>query len=169
MISTDYLRTMARYNRWQNRSHIAVADALGDEARRLERGAFFGSIHRTMSHLLWGDRMWMSRFDGLDRPEAKNPAEGSNAYEIWDDLKREREVMDDAILDWAGRETQERLDGDLTWYSGILKADTSKPFGMLAVHFFNHGTHHRGQIHAMLTAAGGKPADTDLFLMPDDA
>jgi uncharacterized damage-inducible protein DinB len=34
-------------------------------------------------------------------------------------------------------------------------------------HFFNHQTHHRGQVHAMLTAAGAKPGDTDLFIMPE--
>jgi uncharacterized damage-inducible protein DinB len=37
----------------------------------------------------------------------------------------------------------------------------------LLTHFFNHQTHHRGQVHAMLTQAGGKPHDTDLFVMPE--
>jgi uncharacterized damage-inducible protein DinB len=31
---------------------------------------------------------------------------------------------------------------------------------------FNHQTHHRGQVHCMLTQAGSKPGDTDLPLMP---
>jgi uncharacterized damage-inducible protein DinB len=35
------------------------------------------------------------------------------------------------------------------------------------MHFFNHQTHHRGQVHAILTAAGAKPGDTDLFLIDD--
>jgi uncharacterized damage-inducible protein DinB len=33
-------------------------------------------------------------------------------------------------------------------------------------HFFNHQTHHRGQIHCMLTQAGALPHDTDLSMMP---
>ena len=33
----------------------------------------------------------------------------------------------------------------------------------LVVHLFNHRTHHRGQAHAMLTAAGQQTGDTDLF------
>ena len=57
--------------------------------------------------------------------------------------------------------------GDLSWFSGALQADVSKPMWMLVSHFFNHQTHHRGQVHAMLTSAGAKPDDTDLFIMPD--
>ncbi|MEL6782272.1 MAG: DinB family protein, partial [Pseudomonadota bacterium] len=30
----------------------------------------------------------------------------------------------------------------------------------------NHQTHHRGQAHAMVTAAGAMPEDTDLVAMP---
>ena len=57
MITPDYVRLMARYNSWQNGSLYAAADALSDAARREVRGAFFGSIHGTLSHILWGDRM----------------------------------------------------------------------------------------------------------------
>jgi uncharacterized damage-inducible protein DinB len=35
------------------------------------------------------------------------------------------------------------------------------------VHFFNHQTHHRGQVHAMLTAAGRGPT-TPISLMPEE-
>ncbi len=55
MINIDYIRTMARYNAWQNQSVFAAADTLDDEARNMDRGAFFKSIHGTLNHLLWGD------------------------------------------------------------------------------------------------------------------
>ena len=58
MIDPDYLRTMAAYNRWQNRSLYAAAGELSDEERRRDLGAFFGSIHATLSHLLYGDKAW---------------------------------------------------------------------------------------------------------------
>jgi uncharacterized damage-inducible protein DinB len=38
---------------------------------------------------------------------------------------------------------------------------------LLVAHFFNHQTHHRGQIHTMLTAAGARPDDTDLMLVDE--
>lgn len=169
MIGTDYLRLMARYNAWQNRAHIAEADKLSDAVRQEDRGAFFGSIQATMNHLLWGDRGWMSRFDNTDPPLAKGFAASTNECSDWAQLKAARASTDLTISDWAGRETQDKLDGDLTWFSSIVNKQVTKPMGGLVVHFFNHQTHHRGQIHAMLTAAGASPVDTDIFVMPDDA
>src|SRR5215210_7171332 len=89
MIDPAYVRRMARYNRWQNQNLYGVAETLSDEERRRERGAFFGSIHKTLSHLLWGDRIWMSRFMGGPRPQGGIP-ESVSMYPDWDGLKRER-------------------------------------------------------------------------------
>jgi uncharacterized damage-inducible protein DinB len=50
-----------------------------------------------------------------------------------------------------------------------MQRELTAPRASTAVHFFNHQTHHRGQVHAMLTAAGAKPGDTDLVLMPPEA
>jgi len=68
MIDVGYVQCMARYNGWQNRSLYGAADTLSDAERRRERGAFFGSIHKTLSHLLWADRIWLSRFTDGRRP-----------------------------------------------------------------------------------------------------
>ena len=73
MIDRAYVQRMARYNRWQNENLYGVADRLSAEERRRERGAFFGSIHKTLSHLLWGDRIWMSRFTDVPKPQAGIP------------------------------------------------------------------------------------------------
>ena len=67
MIDRAYVQRMARYNRWQNENLYGVADSLSDDERRRERGAWFGSIHKTLNHLLWGDQAWMHR---LHRPAA---------------------------------------------------------------------------------------------------
>ena len=73
MIDPTYAQRMARYNRWQNANLYAAADTLSDDERRRERGAFFGSIHQTLSHLLWADRIWMSRFTDVPSPGASIP------------------------------------------------------------------------------------------------
>ena len=75
--------------------------------------------------------------------------------------------MDTTIIGWAEKLDGQSLAGDLTWFSGAIKREVTKPTWQLLVHFFNHQTHHRGQVHAMLTAAGGRPHDTDLFVMPE--
>lgn len=167
MISADQVRTMARYNAWQNGSLYSAADTLSDDARKLDRGAFFGSIHGTLSHLMWGDQQWMSRFaPGLVSKPPALVRESPGNYPDWIDLKARRTVCDRTIITFAETVDAAWLAGDLTWYSGISKADVTRPLWFLVTHFFNHQTHHRGQVHAMLTAAGAKPEDTDLMLMP---
>jgi uncharacterized damage-inducible protein DinB len=165
MIDLGYVQDMARYNRWQNGSLYGVAEPLGDAERRRDRGAFFGSIHATLSHLLWADRIWMSRLAGMPRPEGGIP-ESVSLYSDWNELKRTRATFDAVMVDWADGLDAASLDGELTWYSGAIKAELRKPIWLLVTHMFNHQTHHRGQVHCMLTQAGGKPGDTDLPLMP---
>ena len=164
MIDPGYVQRMARYNRWQNDNLYGVADTLPDAERRRDRDAFFGSIHGTLNHLLWADRAWMSRLAGTPRP-AGGILESVSLHDDWDDLKRERAAFDAVILDWADRLDPGALAGELTWYSGAIKAELRKPRWLLVAHMFNHQTHHRGQVHCMLTQAGGKPGDTDLPLM----
>ena len=79
MIGVDYVRRMARYNRWQNENLYGAADRLSDEERRRERGAFFGSIQKTFSHLLWSDHYWMSRLRGTPWP-SMTIAESTTLY-----------------------------------------------------------------------------------------
>jgi uncharacterized damage-inducible protein DinB len=164
MISVEHVRTMARYNAWQNRSLYGAADTLSETARRQDRGAFFGSIQGTLSHLMWGDQQWMSRFTTVEKPNGSGK-DSPTAYPDWDVLKAERTRFDGVITDWAEKLDQSWLNGNVRWYSGLAKADLEKPAWFLVTHFFNHQTHHRGQVHAMLTAAGAKPDDTDLMLM----
>jgi len=165
MIDVAYVQRMARYNRWQNESLYGVADTLSDTERKRPRGAFFGSIHATLNHLLWGDRIWMSRLAGTPRPDG-GIQQSVSTYDDWNDLKRERTMFDAVMVDWADRLDPAALCGELTWFSGAMKAEVRKPTWLLVTHMFNHQTHHRGQVHCLLTQAGGKPGDTDLPLMP---
>ncbi len=122
MIDRAYVQRMARYNRWQNENLYGVADAMTAEERRRERGAFFGSIQRTLSHLLWGDRTWMSRFTGAPKPEG-GIAESVSLYPDWDGLKAARVAFDQTILDWADALDDAWLAADYTYYSGAMKRD----------------------------------------------
>lgn len=166
MITPVYARTMARYNRWQNRQVLAACGTLDPQALSEDRGAFFGSIVGTLSHLMWGDAIWMSRFDGWDKPHVA--LEGSATFiPDWQALRRLRPEDDERIVAWADALPEGGLGGDLTWYSAAAGREVRKPLALCVTHFFNHQTHHRGQVHAMLTAAGARPGDTDLFLMPE--
>jgi uncharacterized damage-inducible protein DinB len=164
MITPEFARTMAAYNAEMNRRLYAAASRLSDEERRLPRGAFWGSIHATFNHILWGDQSWMSRFDDWPKPAGGIKQSGALA-EDFAELIALRFDADRRIADWAGRLDQAWLDGELSWFSHAAGREVRRARGFLVAHFFNHQTHHRGQAHAMLTAAGQQTGDTDLFLV----
>ena len=97
MITTDYVRTMSRYATWQNESVFCAADSLDEAARREDRGAFFGSIHATLNHLMWGDQIWMSRFADTPSPQASTIPESVSQIEDWEVLKTEQIAFDGVI------------------------------------------------------------------------
>ena len=165
MITTNFLRSMARYNRWQNESLYEAAGALSDDARREDRGAFFGSIHGTLSHIYWADRIWLSRFDLCEPPDVPNPQSGQFVAGFAE-LVAKREGLDAVLIDFCDAYETGPVKGVLEWYSGAIMADAKAPLGVVFTHLFNHQAHHRGQVHAMLTAAGASPQDTCLFIMP---
>ena len=166
MIDPGYCRLMARYNAWQNRQMMECLQPMPAAELTRDRGAFFGSILGTLNHLLWGDRMWMSRFDGWARPESG--ITGSTALcptlAAW---SAERFRADGHITLWAEGVKAVQLAGNLTWLSGATGREVTKPMAQCVIHMFNHQTHHRGQVHAMLTAAGARPDDTDIPFMPN--
>ena len=167
MITPAHAQLMARYNTWQNRSLYGAADTLNDDARHQDRGAFWGSIHGTLSHVLWGDQIWMSRFAGTEAPPTHNQPHSVPNLASWQDLKSARISFDETIETWSVGLTEAWLGADLTWYSGAAEREVTKPAWLLDTHFLNHQTHHRGQVHCMLTQTGTKPDDTDLFFLPD--
>ena len=164
MITPAYVRMMARYNSEMNRRVYAAAARLSDEQRKADRGLFWKSLHGTLCHLMWGDRQWMSRFDGWPPNTVPNP-ESPTLFPDFEALRAERIKADARIEDFAARIDQAWLQSDLVWWSGAAKQEMRLPRGPLLVHFFNHQTHHRGQVHAALTACGADPGDTDLFLV----
>lgn len=165
MIQPGYLKRMARYNRWQNENLLGAANRLSDGERRLDRGGFFKSIHATLSHILWADQVWMSRISDWDTP-GTGIAGSADLYDDWYTLCARRTAADQRFLRWADTITQADIDGDLT-YVDSTGASQTRSRALCLMQVFNHQTHHRGQVHAMLTAAGAKMSDTDIPFMPE--
>jgi len=166
VITPEYCQTMARYNAWQNDGLRALIPVIDRDVLYQDRGAFFGSIMETLNHLLWGDTLWISRFDGGAGPtvEPKDHKEMTPTPAVW---AAERFRLDARITLWAESVSAIDLVGDLTWYSGFAKREITKPKALCAMQLFNHQTHHRGQVHAMLTSVGQTLTDTDLPFMPE--
>ena len=167
MITPEYCQTMARYNAWQNTGLRKMVGEMDQEDLYADRGAFFGSIMGTLNHLLWGYALWISSIDGGDGPAvpAKDNLDITPTPAV---CAAERFRMDARITLWAKSVYAVDLVGDLTWFSGVAGREITKPMALCVMQLFNHQTHHRGQVHAMLTAAGQKPNDTDLPFMPED-
>lgn len=161
MITPLWVQAMAAYNAELNRRLITAAETLPEAQRHEDAGAFFGSIHGTLNHLLWGDLMWMHRFDGWPKP-AVAIADSARFTPDWTTLSAARPQADARIQAWATQLDASALAGDLTWFSGITQQAMTQPRWLLVTHMFNHQTHHRGQAHALLTRFGAKPAATDL-------
>ena len=100
MITPQYVRVMAAYNAEMNDRLYGAADRLGDERRREGGGAFWASVHGTFSHLLWADRLWLSRFAGAAKPLVDIES-SDRMYESFEQLSAERRGTDRAIVEWA--------------------------------------------------------------------
>lgn len=166
MIDKSYVTTMARYNAWQNSQLTAIVTKMDHDALVQDRGAFFGSILGTLNHLLWGDRMWLSRFGAdVDAPARGDTTKLTPTIAAW---SAERFQVDGRTMIWAKGLHNIDLAGDLSWYSGGHDKTLTRPLALCVAHFFNHQTHHRGQVHAMLTAAGQVAPVSDLVFMDDN-
>jgi uncharacterized damage-inducible protein DinB len=164
MITPGFVCKLAAYNAEMNRRLYEAAANLDEVERRADRGAFWGSIQGTLSHLVWADRMWMSRFDGGARPPVALP-QSAALFNEFAPMRVAREAEDERITAWAGQVTQDWLDGELSWFSGATQSHQVASRALLVIHVFNHQTHHRGQVHALLTRAGQATGATDLFVV----
>ena len=155
---------LADYNAWMNERLYAVCASLSDEERKRNRGAFFKSIHSTLNHILWADRVWMTRFTG----KAYTPSVpmGSDIFADFAELKAARAALDADILDWAATLTDEKLQAPYNWVSQVMKMTRVQPTWTFVTHMFNHQTHHRGQLTTLLSQAGIDYGVTDVLLMP---
>ena len=156
-------QAMAEYNRWMNERLYECCARLPDRERKRDAGAFFKSIHGTLNHLLLGDKVWMGRFTG------KPFAFTSLAQELhadFDELRAERASVDKAIIDWARALSDEDFSRELSYTSAVKPQPRRYPFWLAVAHFFNHQTHHRGQLTTLLSQLGIDPGVTDLIWLP---
>ena len=170
----DNYRFLARYNRWFNERLYTACETLTDADRKRDRGAFFGSIHHTLTHLVLADKMWLQRFAVQGTAFAALPAallalpDGSDytsdLHPDWQDLKGEREALDAAIEAWLADLSPQFLTSAMR-YTNTKGVPRAHPAWQALTHFFNHQTHHRGQVTTLLMQAGVDVGVTDLIAL----
>jgi uncharacterized damage-inducible protein DinB len=149
---------LAAYNRWANRRMYDDAASLADEIRKQPVGLFFGSVHGTLNHILVADYIWMRRFTG-DGPVPERLSQ--ILYDDFSELRAAREQEDERIFSFVtGLRDYDRV----IEYQNSSGKTYRQQIGPALTHFFNHQTHHRGQVHAGLTIAGiREPTSLDLL------
>jgi uncharacterized damage-inducible protein DinB len=151
----------------------AICAGLSDEVRKRDAGAFFGSIHGTLNHLLLADYAWMRRFTGHHETYCARTPDGTEIdvtsldqilYDDFDALRRERERVDGLILDWSKGLRDDDLRAPLSYRTSAGER-YEHPLWWAVSHFFNHQTHHRGQLTTLLLQVGEDPGVTDLVAL----
>jgi len=153
---------MAGYNRWANVRLYQAVRPLPDADYRADRGAFFGSLHRTLNHLLVADRIWMRRFTGTGPVQTRLD---EILHEDFTALEDARQVEDERIVGYVELLTELDLAETFTYRPISDPREITQPLAPALAHFFNHQTHHRGQAHALVTMAAGKTAMPSLDLI----
>ena len=152
---------LALYNRWANNRLYAAATQLPDETYRADRGAFFKSVHGTLNHLLVGDRIWMRRFTGEGEAPTRLDA---ILHEDFAELRAAREAEDARIIRYVEGLDDAALAGRFRYRTISKPADIEQPLAPALIHFFNHQSHPRGQVHCLLTGLTGDAPSLDLIM-----
>jgi len=162
----------AQYNSWFNGQLYDCVERLDDAERKRDRGAFFRSIHDTLDHILLCDRSWLSRiersalpFASLTNadliPDLRDLAQG--VTQDFEALRSKRRATDTVLEAFVHELTPEILEEDLE-YKNSKGTDFANPLWHVVAHIFNHQTHHRGQVTALLSQVGIDPGMTDFLI-----
>ena len=158
-------RKLARNNRLANlRLHTACLRLSQAEFIAL-RSSFFPTIRATLNHIYLVDLFYLDALKG-----------GTLGYAAFAD----EEPFGDML---ALQQAQSQLDENLIAFVDVLRADdlaaTVQVYRAqriqqdrcddILMHLFQHQTHHRGQVHAMLSGTSVTPPQLDEFIVGDDA
>lgn len=155
----DYFLTLARYNQWANARLHKACLALDEAAYKAPRGAFFGSIHGTLNHILVADRIWMARLTGGD---AGIPSLDTILHDDRQALWAARQAEDAGIIAFVEALAPARLE-EILDYRTTIGTVMHTPIPLVLGHMFNHQTHHRGQVHGLLSQVPTDPPPLDLL------
>jgi uncharacterized damage-inducible protein DinB len=159
MITIDPIRLLYDYHYWANARMLDACEALTTEQWDRPHGHSWDSLHGMFAHMLAAEVIWLSRWTGVSPTSLLKPEEVPTLADVrrmwagWEtDLRRFVDACDDA-----------RLNSPLE-YRTTRGEPQSVMLGVLMLHLANHGTHHRGELAAMLTLLNVLHPEDDLIL-----
>ena len=153
-----YFQMLSRYNRIANERVYGACASLEDTEYRKPRRGSFGSIHGLLNHILLADRIWMGRFEGGGRetPNLQTLISGDFS------ALREARVREDSRIEAFFDNVYEAFFARSFAYLNHQGKPYVETAPVAVGHFFNHQTHHRGQVHVMLSQTGVTVPSLDL-------
>jgi uncharacterized damage-inducible protein DinB len=153
----DHLIDGHRYSAWGNRRYadaLSAADPIPEDVLRL------------FSHVARAEAIWIGRVLGSEEAQ----------LEVWhtDALADARARSERAAVAWTEHLASCGDDALLApvQYQNSRGTPFSTPLNEISAHVVSHGAYHRGQIAALLRAAGHAPPSTDRIvyarLAPDE-
>jgi uncharacterized damage-inducible protein DinB len=107
------------------------------------------------------DRIWMHRFTGAgDAPSRLDAI----LFESFDGLRAAREAEDRRIVDFVDGLDDGRISGTIKYRRVSTPEEFEQQLAPALAHWFNHQTHHRGHVHALLTGLVGEAPELDLLI-----
>jgi uncharacterized damage-inducible protein DinB len=104
------------------------------------------------------DRIWLGRIVGQLVGYKLNDV----PYGDFASLRSAREAEDQRLIDVVGGMDAARIDGPLT-YANTRGEPFTTPLALVLGHMFNHQTHHRGQVHDLLSQTEVEPPELDMI------
>jgi uncharacterized damage-inducible protein DinB len=162
----EMLRTLYGYNRWATGRILDAATGLTEAQWLAPQTAGRGSIRDTLVHQLSTQRRWLAWWNGsLPAGEAirlrLDPADFPDVAAVratWEAIEADTQAFvgdltdEDADRVYTANQPDGRTSGMVLW--------------RMMLHVANHGTQHRSEVAAMLTACGHSPGDLDLLFYP---
>lgn len=158
-------RKLAQMNRLANARLHRACETLSQEDYTASRSAFFGSVRATLNHILMVDRFYINALEGkrLSRAALDEALACPDLAQLapWQADSDERLIAHVAAL------TPSAL-AEAVFVDRGNRVQTDRRDDLLS-HLFQHQTHHRGQVHGLLSAVGIAPPQLDEFIVGDDA
>lgn len=157
-------RKLAQANRLANARLHRTCAMLPATELTVARPAFFGSILATLNHILLVDRFYLNALQGHRLNRAA--LDEARACPDLPTLMRWQAAADRDLLSHVDGLSPDEL-AEIVLVDRGERVQRDRRDDLLS-HVFQHQTHHRGQVHGMLSATPVKPPQLDEFIVGDD-
>jgi uncharacterized damage-inducible protein DinB len=162
-MNVEETRTLYSFNRWANRRLLKAVQVLQWEDLTRDLRASYGSIRGTLVHIIWGEWLWLRRWQGESPKQillAEDFPDWTTLESRWIAVEKEQQAFLERLTDDAleMRVSYENLQGQRWEYS----------LAQMMQHVVNHSSYHRGQVVTLLRQLEQMPPATDFLVFLDE-